>query len=95
MLILQQYRNTALSIKIQAAQNHTKLTDTSKLTIGHFIALQKEETPAPPARTLMKASLIRNFDKPLFQLHPQVATSTIQRNHKPPEYRKVTLNTAI
>ena len=41
-LILQQCRNIALSIKIQAAQSHAKPTDTSKLTTGHFIALQRE-----------------------------------------------------
>ena len=95
MLILQQLRNIALSIKIQAAQSHTKPIDTSKLTTGHFIALQREETPAPPARTLMQASLIRNVDKPLVQPHPQVATSTIKRNHKLPAYKKVTPNTEI
>jgi len=43
MLILKQCRNTALSIKIQAAQSHRKLIDTSKLITGHFIALQREK----------------------------------------------------
>ena len=43
MLILQQCRNIALSIKRQATQSHTKPIDTSKLTTGYFIALQKEE----------------------------------------------------
>ena len=43
MLILQQHRNIALSIKIQVAQSHTKAIDTSKLTTGHFTALQREE----------------------------------------------------
>ena len=42
-LIFQQCRNIALSIKIQAAQSHTKPTDIPKLPIGHFIALQTEE----------------------------------------------------
>ena len=43
MSILQQSRNTALNIKRQAAQSHAKPIDTPKLTIGHFIALQREE----------------------------------------------------
>ena len=47
-LILQQCRNITLSIKIQAAKSHTKPTDTSKLTTGHFIALQREETQLHP-----------------------------------------------
>ena len=51
MLILQQCRNIALSIKIQAAQSHTKPIDTSKLTTGHFIALQREETSSTHQNT--------------------------------------------
>jgi len=47
-LILQQCRNTALSIKIQAAKSHTKPTDISKITTGHFIALQREEIQLHP-----------------------------------------------
>ena len=42
-LILQQNRNTTLNIKRWAAQSQSKPIDTPKLTIGHFIALQKEE----------------------------------------------------
>ena len=41
MLILQQYKNTAMNIKMQAAQSHTKPTDISKLITEHFIALQR------------------------------------------------------
>ena len=48
MLILQQSRNIVLSIKIQVAQSHTKPIDTSKLTTGHFIALQREEIQLQP-----------------------------------------------
>jgi len=44
MLILQQSRNTTLNIKRQAVQSHAKLTDTPKLTTGHFIELQREKT---------------------------------------------------
>jgi len=47
-LILQQHRNIALSFKTQAAQNHNKPIDTSKLTAAHFIALQREEIQLHP-----------------------------------------------
>ena len=47
-LILQKHRNITLSIKIQAAKSHTKPIDTSKLTTGHFIALQREEIQLHP-----------------------------------------------
>ena len=45
---MQGYVNTALSIKIQAAQSHAKPIDTLKLTTGHFIALQREEIQLHP-----------------------------------------------
>ena len=48
MLILQQSRNTALSIKRQASQSHAKSIDTPKLTTGHFIAIQREEIQLHP-----------------------------------------------
>ena len=41
-LILQLYRNIIPSIKIQV-KIHTQPIDTSKLTTGHFISLQREE----------------------------------------------------
>ena len=41
--------NITLSIKIQAAKSHTKPADTSKLTTGHFIALQREEIQLYPS----------------------------------------------
>ena len=65
MLILQQLRNIALSIKIQAAQSHTKPTDTPKLTIAHFIALQREEIQLHPTEHRLKLSKPGNLDKPL------------------------------
>ena len=34
--------------KLQAAQSHTKPKDISKLTTGHFIALQREEIQLHP-----------------------------------------------
>ena len=45
---LQQSKNTALSIKRQATQSHAKPLDTPRLTTGHFIALQREETQFHP-----------------------------------------------
>ena len=47
-LILQPHRNITLSTKIQVAKSHTKPIDTSKLTIGHFIAFQREEIQLHP-----------------------------------------------
>ena len=48
MLILQQSWNTAMGIKRQADQRHAKPIDTPTLTIGHFIALQREEIQLHP-----------------------------------------------
>ena len=76
------------------AKSHTKPTDTSKFTTGHFIALQREEIELHPPEHWCKLPLPGNLDKPLIQPHPQGGTSTIKRNHKLPFYRKVTLNTA-
>ena len=36
---------------MQTAKSHTKPIDTSKLTIGHFIALQREEIQLHPPDT--------------------------------------------
>ena len=83
ILILQQCRNIALSIKIQAAQSHTKPKDTSKLTAGHFTALQREETQLHPPEHRSKLPEPGNLDKPLVQPYPQGGTSTIKRDHKP------------
>ena len=47
-LILKQRRTIALSIKTQLAKSHTKSIDASKLTTGHFIALQREEIQFHP-----------------------------------------------
>ena len=46
--ILQQHRNMALNFNIQAAKSHTKPTDISKLTTGHYVALQREEIQLHP-----------------------------------------------
>ena len=48
MLIFQQCKNITLSINIHVAKSHTKPKDTSKLTTGHFIALQSEEIQLYP-----------------------------------------------
>ena len=88
MLILQQSRNTALSIKIQDAQSHTKPIDTSRLTTGHFIALQRKEVQLHS--WLTQASLTR---KPWQVASPtptkgsnlhnkkELQTSSIQKGH--------------
>ena len=90
-LILQQCRNIALSIKIQAAQSHAKPTDTSTLTTGHFIAFQREEIQLHPPEHRCKLPWQGNLDKPLVQPHPQGATFTIkgtanfQHKERPPQ----------
>jgi len=48
MLILQESRNTALTIKRQASQSYAKPIDTLKHTTGYSIALQKEEIQLHP-----------------------------------------------
>ena len=90
MLILQQNRNTTLSIKRQGTQSHAKPTDTPKLTTGHFIALQREEIQLHPPEHRCKLPQPGNLDKPLVQPYPQGADSTIKRNHELPAYRKGT-----
>ena len=69
--------------------NHTKPTDISKPTTGHFIALQTGN-PAPPTRTPTKASLTRKPWQAISPIPPPGPTSTIKRNHKLPGYRKAT-----
>ena len=93
-LILQQSGNITLSTKIQVAKSYTKPRDTSKLTTGHFIALQREEIQFHPPEHRCKLLQPGNRDKPIVQPHPQGGTSTIKRNHKPRAYRKATPNTA-
>ena len=43
ILILQESKNIAMSIKTQAAQSQAEHIETPKLTTGHFTALQREE----------------------------------------------------
>ena len=95
MIILQQSRNKALSIKKQAAQSHAKPIDTPKLTTGRFIALQREQIQLHPPEHRYKLPQAGNLDKPLVQPHPQEADSTIKRNYELLAYRKGTPNTAI
>ena len=54
MQILQQRKNIALSINIQAAQSHTKPIDISKLITGHFVVLQREEIQLHPQEHIYK-----------------------------------------
>ena len=93
-LILQQNRNTTLNIKRWAAQSQSKPIDTPKLTIGHFIALQKEDIQLHAPEHRHKFLQPGNFDKPLVQPHPQGADSKVKRNHDPPDCRRWTTNTA-
>ena len=95
MLILQQCRNRALRVKIQASQSHAKPTDTQKLITAHFIALQRKEIQLHPPEHRPKLPKPENFDKLLVQPHSQGASSTIKRNHKLPAYRKATPNPEI
>ena len=81
MLILQQHRNIALSIKIQPAQSHTKPTGTSKHTTGHFFTPERRD-PAPPTRTPMQASLTR---KPWQAIHPTPPTGSRLHNKEEPQ----------
>jgi len=59
MLILQQNRNTTLSIKRQATQSHVKPIDTTKLTTGHYIAFLREEIQLHPPEPEAQAPLTR------------------------------------
>ena len=89
MLILQQCRNTALSINIQAAQSQTKPIDTSKLTTGHVIALrekrsnsthQNTNTSFPNQETLTSHSSNPSTGRNIHSKEePQ--TSSIQKGH--------------
>ena len=80
MQILQQRRNSALSIKIHAAQRHTKHRPISKLTTGHSIALQREEIQLHAPEHL-RISLTRK----LWQVnHPTPPTGSRLHNKEEP-----------
>ena len=87
MLILQQNRNTALSIKRQAAQSHAKPVDTPELTTRHFIALQREEIQLHTAEHRHKFPQPGNLDKLLLHPHPQEQTPQLRApmNFQPEE----------
>ena len=76
------------------AKSHTNLIDTSKLTTGHFTALQREEMQLHPPEHQRTLPQPGNLEKPLIQPYPQGGTSTIKRTHKLPGHRKATPNTA-
>ena len=71
-----------MNIKRWPVQIHVKLKGTPKFTTGYFIALQKEEIQFHTTENRHKLPKQGNLDKPLVQLHPQGADSTIKRNHK-------------
>ena len=95
MLILQQSRNIALSIKRQASQSHAKPINTQKCTTGHFTSLQRENIQFHPPEHRHKLSQPGNLDTALVQPHPQGAGSTIKRNHELPVYRRGTPNSNL
>ena len=96
MLILQQHRNIALSFNTQAVQSHTKPTDSSKLTTGHFTALREKRFSSTHQNTdASSPNQAGNLDEPLDQPHPQGASSTIKRNHRLTAYRKATPNSNL
>ena len=68
---------------------------TPKLTIGHFIALQREEIKLQPPEHRHKLPQPGNLDKPVVQPHLEEADYAIKRNHKLPDCRKDTQNTII
>ena len=82
-----------MNIKRWPVQIHVKLKGTPKFTTGYFIALQKEEIQFHTTENRHKLPKQGNLDKPLVQLHPQGADSTIKRNHKLNACRKDTPNT--
>ena len=81
MLILQQHRNIALSINIQASQSHTKPIDTSKL-YWTLHCTSERRNPAPPTRTQTQASLTR---KPWQATHPTPSTGRNLHNKEEPQ----------
>ena len=80
-------RNTTLNIKRWTDQSHTKLKDTSKLFIGHFIALQRKEIQIHSSER-HKFPQSGKLDKPLVQSQPQGGDFTKKRNHAPKPVEK-------
>ena len=81
--ILQQCRNIALSINIQAAQTHTKPIDPSQ---NSLLDTPERINPAPPTRTLMQASLT---SKPQQAKHPAPPTGRNLHNKKEPQTTRI------
>ncbi|KAI4549249.1 hypothetical protein MG293_001579 [Ovis ammon polii] len=83
MQILQQRRKIALSFNTQAAQSHSKPIDISKVTTGHFIALQREEIQLHPPEHQHKLLQPGNLGKPLIQPNPQIQVNPFMAQDKP------------
>ena len=81
-LILLQQRNIALSIKIQAAQSHSKPIDTSKLTTGTLHCTPERTDSTPPIRTQTQVSLSR---KPCQVTRPTPPTGMNLHNKEEPQ----------
>jgi len=89
----------ALSFNIQAALQYTGCSSIYRLSIYRHLKIHywtlhctpERRNPAPPTNTSFPNQKTLTLVPP----HTQEGTSTIKRNHKLPEYRKATPNTAI
>ena len=83
--ILQQHRNIALSVNIQAAQSHTKTHWHIKTHYWTLHCTPERRNPAPPTRTPMQASLSR---KPGKAIHPTpLKGRNLHNKQEPPTAR--------
>ena len=86
MQILQQRKNIALSINIQAAQSHTKAIDISKHTTGHFIACQRGEIQLhPPEHQQETWQATHQTRLTVRKLHNKQNSTNFQNTEMPPQ----------
>ena len=96
--ILQQRRNIALSFNIQAAQSHPKPINISKLTTGHFTALQREEIQLHHQNTEAsfpnQETLISHLSNPTCREEPppKRGTTNCQNTERPPHTQRSKLD---
>ena len=86
MQILQQRRDIALSINIQAAQSHTKPIGPSQNSLLVTSLHSRGKNPVPPTRTPTQASLTR---KPRQAKHPAPPTGRNLHNKKEPQTTRI------
>ena len=76
---------------MQVAKSHTKPIDTLKLTIGHFIALQREEIQLHPPNTYTsfpnQETLTSHSPNPTHRKEPpqKRGTTHFQHTERPPQ----------